>query len=258
RFQKTILGTFLPPNQLALPDGNAVLDRLVAHPGTGIHVCRKLCKRFISDNPPESLVQSAAALFTAQKDAPDQLKQVLAHILKSAEFLTTWGEKVKRPLEATVSFLRATQADFPFDPITSDTNSFMYRYTETGQELFEWPAPNGYPDAAGYWLNTTSLFKRWRLINWLVAERDASSALYLDLLGQLPAGVRSAEALTDFWITRLLGYTITPEERSELVNFMAQGFNPTFDLPVDNDTGTQERVAALVALIMMTPTAQLR
>ncbi len=34
---------------------------------------------------------------------------------------------------------------------------------------------------------------------------------------------------------------------------MAQGHNPNFDLPLDTDDDTKDRLRALVALIFMTP-----
>ena len=42
-------------------------------------------------------------------------------------------------------------------------------------------------------------------------------------------------------------------DRFEIVDFMAQGFNPNLDLPVDSDWDTQERLRAMVGLIFMTP-----
>ena len=44
-----------------------------------------------------------------------------------------------------------------------------------------------------------------------------------------------------------------PADRTEIVEFMAQGHNPDNDLPVAADWGTQERVRSMVALIMMSP-----
>jgi uncharacterized protein (DUF1800 family) len=146
RFQKTVLGRFIPADQSAMKDGRDVLDALAEHPGTARHVCRKLCRRLISDDPPEGLVQSAADLFLAQKEAADQLKQVVRHILRSTAFRSTWGEKIKRPFEAIVSALRATNADFTIRLDDSDSNSFLWLYSNIGQDLFSWESPDGYPD----------------------------------------------------------------------------------------------------------------
>ena len=76
-----------------------MLDMLANHAGTARHICRKLCRRLVGDDPPEALVQSSAELFHAQRAAPDQLKQVVRHIVLSELFRASWGRKVKRPFE---------------------------------------------------------------------------------------------------------------------------------------------------------------
>ncbi|NHZ72918.1 MAG: DUF1800 family protein, partial [Nitrospirae bacterium] len=139
---KNVLGLEMPASQPAEKDGQDVLDLLASHPGTGKHIARKLCRRLIGDQPPEGVVDAAAAVFTAQVNAPDQLAQVVRTILLSNEFRSTWGEKVKRPFEIAASCLRAGGADFPFVEGDSDTETFEWLYYNTGQYLFGWHPPN--------------------------------------------------------------------------------------------------------------------
>jgi uncharacterized protein (DUF1800 family) len=213
RFQKTTLGQFIPADQFELKDGEDVLDALAAHPGTARHICRKLCRRFITDHPPNSLVQSAADIFLANKNAPDQIKQVMSHILRSTEFRTTWGSKVKRPFEAVVSALRAADADFTIMVGDGDSDSFLYYYGATGQDLFSWRAPNGYPDYKEDWQTTSSLLYRWRTINWLVTVTDDADNYRLDVLSQTPGNVLTPNELADFWIDRILGRPLSSFDR---------------------------------------------
>ena len=65
---------------------HTVLDLLAMHPNTARYVCRKLCRRLIADDPPDSVVEAAALVFNDQWEAPDQLKQVVRTILLSPEF----------------------------------------------------------------------------------------------------------------------------------------------------------------------------
>jgi uncharacterized protein (DUF1800 family) len=258
RFQKTVLGRFIPADQEALQDGRDVLDVLAAHPGTGRFICRKLCRRLIGDDPPENVVQSAAALFVEQKDAPDQLKQVVRHILRSPEFRTTWGQKVKRPLEAVVSALRAADADWVIKIGDGDSDSFMYSYGQCGQPPFAWAGPDGYPDVKDAWQSTPSLVMRWRMFNWLITVTDDLSNYRLDLVGQTPAGTRTPNELADFWIDRILGRALAATDRQIIVDFMAQGRNADLDLPLDTDSEVKDRLRTMVALIMMSPDAHWR
>ncbi len=252
-FQKTVLGRYMAPNQPALKDGKDVLDAIAEHPGTARHVSRKLCRRLISDNPPQAVVDQAAAVFEAQQTAPDQLAQVVRTILLSNEFLTTWGEKVKRPFEIAASALRAGNANFSFALTEGDTDSFLWRYDQGGQPLFQWPAPNGYSDFREDWQAPNPRVAGWRLSNWLIDVTDDSDHFRLNLLGQTPAGFRTSNELADFWINRVLGYPMPAAERQEIVDFMAQGHNPDFDLPLDSDDDTQDRLRSMVGLIFMSP-----
>lgn len=254
---KTVLGVALPAGR-GIEDGMDVFDIVASHPATGRHIASKLCRRLIGDFPPQSIVNAAAAVFTAQVDAPDQLAQVVRTILVSDEFKSTWGAKVKRPFERVVSALRAGGATLSFAPEASETGSFDWLYYNTGQELFGWPAPNGYPDASAAWLSSGPLVKTWRLVNWLVDLTDDAEAYYLDAVAQTPPDVRSASALVDYWSDRVFGRALGEAERLEIVEFMAQGHNPDFDLPLDTDEDTRTRLQAMLGLLFMTPEFQWR
>ncbi len=254
---KRILGLSLPAGQSAAADGEAALDRIASHPGTGRFVARKLCRRLISDDPPQSLVEQAAALFTSLVAAPDQIKQVVRFIVLSNEFRTTWGEKIKRPFEVAVSALRAGNANFRFtladDADGDDTGTVHWLYNQGGQGLFSWHPPNGYSDVRADWQSANPRVALWRTVNWLIDSRDGADQFRLNLLGATPAAVRSANELADFWIDRVLGRPMPAAERQEIVDFMAQGHNPDFDLPLATDEDTQDRLRSMVGLLFMSP-----
>ncbi|MEM7588348.1 MAG: DUF1800 domain-containing protein [Acidobacteriota bacterium] len=250
---KTILGSDLPASQGPMQDGQDLFDLLVQHPATARFIASKLCRRLIGDFPPQSVVDAAAAVFAAQVDAPDQLAQVVRTILLSPEFLSTWGDKTKRPFEIVVSAFRGAGGDLPFALQDDATNYFLYAYYHTGQPLFSWHPPNGYPDIKAAWNSTSPRVMGWRMANTLLMLRDDVDQPYFDVVGQTPAGMRSAQELVAFWTQRILGQPAAATDHEHLVDFMAQGHNPTFDLPLDSDTDTQDRLRALVSLIFMSP-----
>ncbi len=250
-YQKVVLRRIIEPF-LGERDGEIVLDLLAEHPGTARHIARKLCTRLVADSPPEALVQEAAEVFHRQRNAPDQLKQVVRTIVLSEAFRTTWGQKVKRPFEFTVSVLRATQTDF--DPMDEH---FFWVYDVMGQPLFQWPPPNGYPDTREAWTSTMPMLQRWRMVNWLMeweVEGDEGRRR-LPIQGIMPGNVRTPEQIVDWWSHRLLGYTLPPNERGPIVDFMAYGRAPDADLPPDQ---VDERLRYAVALILMAPSFQWR
>jgi hypothetical protein len=199
------------------------------------------------------VVQAAADVFVANKDAPDQLKQVVRAILLSPEFRTTFGQKIKRPFEFSVSVMRALKANF-------HSYDFFWSYDSIGQPLFGWRPPNGYPDDCAAWTGTMAMLQRWRHCNWLFnwtigGEGDDSDVYRLQPEVQTPAKFKTPNQLVDFWSQRILGRTLPSNERQTVVDFMASGRNPDFDLPAEQ---IAERLRHMVAIICMSPSFQWR
>ena len=243
RFQKTVLGQFLPPDQAPTKDGHDVLDLLAAHPGTGRYIARKLCRRLIADVPPESIVTRAAALFTAQHQAADQIAQVVRLIALSDEFAAAWGQKIKTPFEVMVSSLRAL--DVTFHPTDDFLNYYDYRM---GQPLFGHLTPDGYPDRAVAWTGTATMLARWGLAGDLVS--NSIPGAHVSLLRQTPDHLSPA-GLADFWMRRILGRPLEAEPaRRTIVDALAQGDDEY--APMAHKTRA-DRLPDAVALILIAP-----
>ena len=257
---KILFGTSMPAGRSSSVDGAQALDLLAQHPATGRNVAKKLCRRLIGDFPPAAIVDSAAALFTAQWQAPDQIAQVVRHILLSNEFRSTWGEKIKRPFEIAASALRAAGSAFPFSMSAAyedDNNTFHWLYEAGGQALFGWHPPNGHPDIRGAWQSANPRVALWRLVDWLIESDGAGADRYLDLVAStLATPARSAAEIVDLWIDRVFHRALPAADRQELVDFMAQGHNPAFALPLETNEWpdyTQDRLRALVGVMFMSP-----
>ncbi len=250
---KNVLGHQIPAGQPAEKDGQDVLDILATHPGTARFVCRKLCRRLVGDFPPENLVDAAAQVFLAQSAAPDQIAQVIRSIVLSSEFSLTWGAKIKRPFEIVVSAMRAAGADFPFIQGDPDTGTFDWLFYNTGHYPFAWHPPNGYPDFSEAWVSSSPRVLSWKMTNWLIDVEDPSGAYRLNAFAQTPPSVRSADDLADFWIDRVLGRPMSAADRQEVVDLMAQGVNPSFDLPLDTDPELRDRLQTMVGLLFLSP-----
>jgi uncharacterized protein (DUF1800 family) len=254
RYNKFVLGKYLPADQADMQDGRDVLDMLAFHPGTATHLARKLCRRLIADDPPESVVERAAAVFLEKQNDPDQLRQVYRTIITSPEFLSSWGGKIKRPFEWAVGALRAVEADFKRIP-----GGVRWTYDQMGQPLFGHHPPDGYPDMAPPWANTMSTLYGWNLItgiceNWW-SDDEKDRPISVDVWAQTPPEIRSANAVVTYWASRLLHDQIPPESRAALVEFVAAQFDPDDDQP-DDDLAW--RVPAVVALMLKSPQFRLR
>ncbi len=251
RFNKLVLGIYIPADQEDLKDGRDVLDLLAHHPGTARHIARKLARRLISDSPSDAVVQAAADTFLAYKDAPDQLKRVVETILLSPEFSQTFGAKIKRPFEAAISMMRALNADF-----TKAPSGIPWMLGLMGQPLFERRPPDGYPDVKEAWANSMSILYRWNFAvgiteNWL--DDEQGHLIRTDVYSQTPTELRTAESLADFWINRLLGRVMSDSDRAATVAVMAQEYGVQDQLPEDH---VKYVLPAMVEVILMSPDFQ--
>jgi uncharacterized protein (DUF1800 family) len=153
--EKTVLGHRIKAGG-GQGDGEQVLDILVRHPATAHFIATKLVRRFVSDTPPASLVDRAAARF---RDTDGDLRDVMRTILTSAEFLSpdAFRAKVKTPFEFIVSAMRATAAD------VQDAMPLVRAMQQLGMPLYGCQPPTGYKDTADAWVNTGALVNRMNI-----------------------------------------------------------------------------------------------
>src|SRR2546430_1494833 len=103
--EKTVLGHKILPGG-GIADGERVLDILATHPSTARFIATKLARRFISDDPPQSVVDRAAAVFLKTDGS---IRETLRAIITSPEFFatTTYRAKVRSPFDyVAASMLR--------------------------------------------------------------------------------------------------------------------------------------------------------
>lgn len=219
--QKSVLGRGVLTHRSDLPaedDGRITLKMLAFHPATAKHIARKLCRRLIADDPPESVVEAAAATFFQYRLASNQIAHTLRTILLSPEFKdpALWGKKTKRPFEAVVSAMRATgcnhtfRADDNTNPSSDTTSAFLSEYARTGQPLFWWRSPDGYPDRRSFWQGSNTMVRVWRVIDWLT-DRDATSASMrvlpiIDITLANLQGDPTARQVVEFWLEWIMGF----------------------------------------------------
>ena len=134
-------------------DGRQVLDILATHPSTARFIATKLVRRFVSDTPPQALVDRVAARF---RETDGDLREVTRTILTSPEFLSpdAYRAKVKTPFEFVASALRATGAD------VQDATLLVRTMQQLGMPLYMCQPPTGYKDTADAWVNTGALVNR--------------------------------------------------------------------------------------------------
>jgi uncharacterized protein (DUF1800 family) len=189
---KVVLGHRIPAHG-GIRDGEKVLDILSSSPATAHHIAYELCQRFVSDTPPDSVVDRTARVF---QDTDGDLRKVVASILASPEFLSpsSFGAKIKSPLEYTVSAVRAT-ASILVPPDNSPegrkrpqlegeimngkgshqhlgkNESLNYHIYALGEPLFNCIPPTGYGETSGKWVSPGALIERLNFAMALAAQQ---------------------------------------------------------------------------------------
>ncbi|MEM1248943.1 MAG: DUF1800 domain-containing protein [Acidobacteriota bacterium] len=231
---RTVLGAPIPSG--GMEQGEAVLDRLFDHPGTAQLVCRKLVQRFVSDRPPQALVDRAAEAF---RSTEGDIPAVLRTILLSAEFEASDGGKLKRPFEFVVSVARG----FDLPPDTQLLSGLAQVIAQMGQRPFGWPAPNGYPDSGAAWANTAGMLRRW---NFGLAFEDAGRFQGIDLAAEISAVSPTASAIVDHFVERLLHRSVSTLDRETMIAFVRDTVG---DGPLSSSESLEAARRALVLVL---------
>lgn len=153
--KKVVMGKLFPAGR-GIEEGQDLLDFLASHRSTARFIAFKLCRFFVADQPPESLVDSTAAVFERTNG---HIASMVRHIFLSPEFYGHIGTKLRRPLDLMAAMLRAMR------PALTLTHGqwLMWELEPLGHVPFHWFPPNGYPHHSRAWLNTGALLGRWNL-----------------------------------------------------------------------------------------------
>jgi uncharacterized protein (DUF1800 family) len=233
---------------------NAFLDHLATHPKTAERIARKLCVRFVADEPPASLVQRLATVYLDNRTA---IAPVLKALFTSAEFAAATGTKVRTPFEDVVATVRV----LGYGPDATGTDGIRALYQildKTGHAPMRWAPPNGYPDAAAAWASPSGFLVRWNAhlnlaAGWYPRQLTRGTSLIRHLLpGALPT---TYGALITATVQALTGTATRQEDVAALAQFF--GKQPGSALK-PTDAAANGRFAHLVALVLDSPMFQVR
>ena len=149
-----------------IEDGERVLDIVAAHPSTARHIAAKLVRRFVSDNPPEALVNRVAARFT---ETDGDLREVVRAVITSPEFFAAGnrGTKIKTPLDFVVSGVRATGRSL------TDSRPVVNALQQLGMMPYMCQPPTGYDDAPETWISAGALVTRVNIAQQIAPAQAA-------------------------------------------------------------------------------------
>jgi uncharacterized protein (DUF1800 family) len=228
-------------------EGEEMLDVLAHHPSTARFISRKLAMRFVSDNPPQSLVDRMADTFL-KKDG--DIREVLRTMFHSTEFWAAdaYRAKMKTPFEFVASAARASGADIQNAlPLVGTLNRM-------GMPLYAMQPPTGYSMKAEAWVNSSALLNRMNFALQLASGKLPGTSLDPQGLIRGPAPADSQAALAALEQSILAG-DVSPQTHAVMQKQLG---DPQISQRRLDDTDKKPNYGAIAGLIMGSPEFQRR
>ncbi|HXJ93581.1 MAG TPA: DUF1800 domain-containing protein [Terriglobia bacterium] len=245
---KTLLGHKITAG--GIDDGRQALHILATHPSTSRFISTKLCRRFVADDPPGSLVDLTSQEFARTNG---DVRSVLKTILTSPEFYSeaAYRAKVKSPFEMVASTLRALGAE------TEAARPLFGLMARMGEPPFQYQAPAGYADQASTWISSSSLLARLNFASSIVSNGIPGTQVNLGTT----AGNGSPGSVVDDLSRRLTGGTLSHSSRQAILSSLQSIHGPGASAPEGPPTDESESfatAATIAALVIGSPEFQMR
>jgi len=151
---KTLLGHQVTGEGLREVD--AALDILARHPATARFVSRKLATFWLSDTPPQPLIDRMVATW---RTTDGQIAKVLETLFTSSEFMNASPTKFKDPVRYVVSSVRLAYDD----KVVLNVGPMLNWINRMGQPLYGRQTPDGYSLVASGWDSAGQLNTRFEI-----------------------------------------------------------------------------------------------
>jgi uncharacterized protein (DUF1800 family) len=151
---KRVLGR--PIAGRGLDELDEVLDLLARHPSTATHVCGRLARFLVADEPDPALVARLASVF-ARSDG--DIAAVLESLVAAPAFRTSLGTKFKDPMHYVVSAVRLAYDERP----VVDATPMLGWIARLGEPPFGRQTPDGYPLDEAAWSGSGQMTARFEI-----------------------------------------------------------------------------------------------
>jgi uncharacterized protein (DUF1800 family) len=141
-----------------LAEVDEAIDILVHHPATATHLSRQIATYFVSENPPEALVQRMAQTF---KTTDGDISAVLSTMVHASEFVASLksGSKFKDPVQYVFSAVRLAYDD----KVILNTLPIQGWLNRLGEGLFNHETPDGYALTSASWDGPGQMMVRFEI-----------------------------------------------------------------------------------------------
>lgn len=156
---ETVLGQSYGGGRAGMDDIHAALEDLAARPETARHLARKLAVHFISDSPPDDLVDRMAEAYGSEGNLPEVYAALLSHPAAVSPDLV----KIRQPLDFIAAGMRSLGVD---GAALTGGGTKLLRATVLspldlmGQSFLSAPGPDGWPEEGERWLSPQGVAQR--------------------------------------------------------------------------------------------------
>jgi uncharacterized protein (DUF1800 family) len=230
-----------------MKDGEEALKMLANHPSAAKFISTELARHFVSDNPPQTLVDRMSQSFLSSEG---DIRAVLKTMIYSPEFWSrdAYRAKVKKPFELVASTARALNADIT---VPLQLAQWVGRM---GEPPYMCQPPTGYSDKAETWVNTGALLNRLNFALALSSGRAPGATSDLGALFGLEADADPHMALS-----RALDVFLDGQVAAQTRQILEQRLNDPQILQARLDDPVKRVNAGLIAgLVLGTPEFQRR
>jgi len=268
----------------SVQEGYTVLSHMADQPFTQEFISVKLCRLFVHEDfahgydftspnlSPEGRLVRECMRAWEDNMPKGQLRKVLEVIFNSELFRSQGGsmQKVKTPLEYTISAVRALRARLDDGTLTADTDGYSIRspINRMGRmRLFDRDDPDGYPEGGAPWISAGTLTERLRFVQALLIQNGQNGKN--DAAGNTtdPVKLLKAKLPQTAWndasavASYFLGLLYPSEGKANLDDFRREAVvflntaddgagNSPFSSLVNTGAPYELRVRGLVAMLM--------
>ncbi len=208
----------IPGGLAGVDEGFEVIAHLAVTSQTAQYVSTKLIQKFVSDEPPLSLV---AACIGTWLGTGGEVGAVMQTILDSAEFRGTtyrWN-KVKTPMESMLATVRMLEGE------TTNAQQILVAVANLSHVVLNFGTPDGYPEVGNDWIGTSKLVDTVHFNE--IIYQGSSELTYDPRLIQLAANPSIDESnpteVVTFWLELMLPEGYNPIDEAIALDFFSTG-----------------------------------
>jgi uncharacterized protein (DUF1800 family) len=149
-------------------NGDDIIDIVLDHPRTAVHITERVWTAFISDIPDPAEVEKLAHVFRVSDYS---IRALIREMLLTANFWAASNRRalIKSPVELLVGTIRMYRIPVRKPEILPRISRRL------GQDLFNPPTVKGWPVSTG-WITTATLLDRRTVLEKLVSRAEAGTA----------------------------------------------------------------------------------